>query len=127
MARAEYHGYICRLGGAIVMNLAEDAYQSGISYGPNVVFQQPVKPTAGQVLRALVVIFRLVDARRDPGIDELPGQPDGGLPATSVTRDISCSRSKLSSRGDVLWVRVITAERSPMMLDSITACPPVLA
>jgi hypothetical protein len=82
VARAEYHAYPDRFGRAIMVNLVEHACQPGISYGPNVVFQHPVKPAAGQVLRALVVSFRLFDAPYGPGIDKLPAQPDDRRPGS---------------------------------------------
>jgi hypothetical protein len=79
VARAEYHADLNRLGGVITVNLVEHDQQPGIPYGGEVVFHQPVKPAAGQVLRALVIHFRLVLARQRLGVEgEHPHQPDRG-------------------------------------------------
>ena len=80
LARAEYNARDGRLGGAIAVNLIEPAGKTGVSYGPDVVFKIPVEPGAGQVFRALVVGFRLVDAIQDPGVYELSRESEGGGP-----------------------------------------------
>lgn len=96
VARAEYHADLERLGGAITVNLVEHAHQAGISHGGEVVFQQPVEPAAGQVFRALVVSFCLVQARHDRRIDELPDQHDGDRPGNIGCAGLEpfCGRSR---------------------------------
>ena len=80
MGRAEYNARAYRLGGAIAVDLIEPACKTGISYDPDIVFKVPVEPAAGQVSRALVVGFRLVDAIQNPGVYELSRESEGGGP-----------------------------------------------
>jgi hypothetical protein len=96
MGRAEYNARACRLGGAIAVYLIESAYQAGISYGPDVVFEVPGKPAAGQVSRALVVGFRLVDATQDPGVDELSRERERGGPDNGTSAGIAARRGGLA-------------------------------